>query len=102
MSKLFILLFLFTVYTNINAYEGATDTDIQQIINDPNSTEASAFTHCFTPGMIALTFDDGPNIFTKNFINNISSEYKVTFFVNGWNYEEVQDSPWHEVIALAD
>lgn len=96
-----ILTLLGFIIIFVRAYEGASNTDINQIINDPNSSEASAYTHCFTPGMIALTYDDGPNIFSKDFINNISSEYKVTFFVNGWNYQEVQDSPWHEIVALA-
>jgi peptidoglycan/xylan/chitin deacetylase (PgdA/CDA1 family) len=99
---LHMLTLLAIYFSLVSAYEGASNTLINQIINNPNSSEASAFTHCFTPGMIALTYDDGPNIFTKNFINNISSHYKVTFFVNGWNYEEVQASPWHEVIALAN
>ncbi|KAL4922343.1 hypothetical protein BDW62DRAFT_51733 [Aspergillus aurantiobrunneus] len=42
--------------------------------------------HCYVPGMVALTFDDGPYIYTEELLG-ILHEYgaKATFFVNGYN-----------------
>lgn len=100
-TKLFVLFLL--LVAPIRAYEGATDvsniTDSDD--DDANYDEAVIYRECSQPGMIALTYDDGPNVFTEEFINNISVEYKVTFYVNGWNYENVQESPWHSILKLA-
>jgi peptidoglycan/xylan/chitin deacetylase (PgdA/CDA1 family) len=89
------LLFCFFVLTSyVYAYEGNPD-------NELNDTESAVYHICTTPGMISLTYDDGPNTFTEQFIRNISSDYRVTFFVNGWNYQNVQEAPWHNIIKLA-
>ncbi|KAL6234501.1 hypothetical protein BDW75DRAFT_251406 [Aspergillus navahoensis] len=42
--------------------------------------------HCYVPGTVALTFDDGPYIYTEQLLE-ILAQYgaKVTFFVNGHN-----------------
>jgi peptidoglycan/xylan/chitin deacetylase (PgdA/CDA1 family) len=97
------------------AYEGGTFninmSNISNInisnISDNDDTysdsyvEAKIYRNCIYPGMIALTYDDGPNIFTEEFIKNVTVNYNVTFFINGWNYENVQESPWHSIIKLA-
>jgi peptidoglycan/xylan/chitin deacetylase (PgdA/CDA1 family) len=88
----------------IYAYDG--EPPIGTINNDDNEysnslPEAGVYYECIAPGMIALSYDDGPGIFTKEFIENITTDYHVTFYINGWNYERLQYSPWHEVVKDA-
>lgn len=47
---------------------------------------ASTITHCETPGLVALTFDDGPYEFTSQLLD-LLDQYKVkaTFFITGSN-----------------
>lgn len=41
---------------------------------------------CTVPGTIALTFDDGPYLFTQGVMNRLrDNNMKATFFVNGQN-----------------
>ncbi|KAL4908911.1 hypothetical protein BDW74DRAFT_74824 [Aspergillus multicolor] len=42
--------------------------------------------HCYVPGTVAITFDDGPYIYTEELLG-IFAQYgaKATFFVNGHN-----------------
>jgi peptidoglycan/xylan/chitin deacetylase (PgdA/CDA1 family) len=99
---LLLLSLLIQIYTQ--AYEGAPPIDtINNNDDDYSNTlpEADVYHNCIEPGMIALSYDDGPGIFTKNFIENIITDYRVTFYVNGWNYERLQYSPWHEVVKEA-
>ena len=56
--------------------------------------------HCTVPGVVALTFDDGPFIYT-NHILDLLDEYcaKATFFINGENWSRgLSDfsTPWPE------
>jgi peptidoglycan/xylan/chitin deacetylase (PgdA/CDA1 family) len=102
--SLVIILFvdlLIEIPISVNAYEGGNSSIDNSIINISNLTESSIHRKCITPGKIALTYDDGPNLFTKEFITSISKEYRVTFFMNGWNYENTQMAPWHQIIKLA-
>ncbi|KAF9284236.1 hypothetical protein BGZ74_001781, partial [Mortierella antarctica] len=49
---------------------------------------------CKTPGTIAITFDDGPYMFTKDLLDEldkIPGSPKVTFFVNGSNNGKITD-----------
>ncbi|KAI9375207.1 hypothetical protein BJX61DRAFT_193579 [Aspergillus egyptiacus] len=42
--------------------------------------------HCYTPGAVALTFDDGPYIYTEELLDTLANYgAKATFFVNGHN-----------------
>jgi peptidoglycan/xylan/chitin deacetylase (PgdA/CDA1 family) len=42
--------------------------------------------HCYVPGTVALTFDDGPYIFTEELLDILAAYgAKATFFVNGYN-----------------
>lgn len=42
--------------------------------------------NCTVPGTFALTFDDGPNIYTWELIKYLNSQkIKATFFINGNN-----------------
>ncbi|KAK3494123.1 uncharacterized protein B0T23DRAFT_102193 [Neurospora hispaniola] len=46
-------------------------------------------THCTTPGIVALTFDDGPYIYTSQLLDTLASyspPIRATFFVNGANW----------------
>ena len=59
---------------------------------------------CVEPNMIALTFDDGPNIYTSHILD-VLDQYNVpaTFFVTGNNVGKGQIDnaayPWSELIA---
>ncbi|KAL4886926.1 hypothetical protein BJY04DRAFT_176832 [Aspergillus karnatakaensis] len=42
--------------------------------------------HCYVPGTVALTFDDGPYIYTEELLDILAAYgAKATFFVNGYN-----------------
>ncbi|KAL0474147.1 hypothetical protein QR685DRAFT_570105 [Neurospora intermedia] len=46
-------------------------------------------THCTIPGIVALTFDDGPYIYTSQLLDTLASyspPIRATFFVNGANW----------------
>lgn len=55
--------------------------------------------HCYFPGMVALTFDDGPSVFTPQVLD-LLEQYKAnaTFFVNGDSFARgnIDDpaTPW--------
>lgn len=104
MANFLALLCLIQLYVYAYAYEGQPPIDTINNIDDnyTNSLpEADIYYECIAPGMIALSYDDGPGIFTKEFIENIVTDYRVTFFINGWNYERLQYSPWHDVVKEA-
>ncbi|KAL4804449.1 hypothetical protein BDV18DRAFT_162213 [Aspergillus unguis] len=43
-------------------------------------------TQCYVPGQVALTFDDGPGIYTEELLDTLAAYgAQVTFFVNGYN-----------------
>ncbi|KAJ3077824.1 hypothetical protein HK102_004944, partial [Quaeritorhiza haematococci] len=47
---------------------------------------------CVTPGQFALTFDDGPSVFTKQVLDVLRQKgAKATFFVNGNNIGRIED-----------
>ncbi|KAJ3341241.1 hypothetical protein HDU93_005432 [Gonapodya sp. JEL0774] len=56
------------------------------------SAAGAYITTCKTPGMYALTFDDGPYIYTAG-LKSILAQYgiKATFFVNGNNWASIYD-----------
>lgn len=50
--------------------------------------------HCTTPGIVALTFDDGPYIYTTQLLDKLASfspPIHATFFVNGANWVSAID-----------
>lgn len=50
---------------------------------------------CTTPGTVALTFDDGPFIYTESVLNQLAAAgAKATFFVNGQNWGNIYDNAW--------
>jgi peptidoglycan/xylan/chitin deacetylase (PgdA/CDA1 family) len=62
--------------------------------------------HCTVPGVVALTFDDGPFIYTSHILD-LLDEYgaKATFFINGENWSRgVGDSstPWPDILRRMD
>jgi peptidoglycan/xylan/chitin deacetylase (PgdA/CDA1 family) len=45
---------------------------------------------CTVPGTIALTFDDGPYIYTASVLQQLDAAgHKATFFMNGQNYDNI-------------
>ncbi|EKV13114.1 Polysaccharide deacetylase family protein [Penicillium digitatum PHI26] len=50
-------------------------------------------THCTTPGTIALTFDDGPYIYTPQILDILAEHgVRATFFLNGHNRGHIDTS----------
>ncbi|RYP07006.1 hypothetical protein DL764_002829 [Monosporascus ibericus] len=47
---------------------------------------------CTRPGVVALTFDDGPFIYTQELLNTLrASGQRATFFVNGQNWGNINN-----------
>ena len=45
---------------------------------------------CNQPGVVALTFDDGPYIFTSQLLDTLAgSGHRATFFANGDNWDNI-------------
>ncbi|KAL2261530.1 hypothetical protein VTK26DRAFT_3996 [Humicola hyalothermophila] len=69
----------------------------------PNVRSAGGIiNHCVVPGVVALTFDDGPYVYTNHVLDLLDQhKAKATFFVNGDNYAHNIDdpsSPWFGVL----
>ncbi|KAJ3333071.1 chitin deacetylase, partial [Gonapodya sp. JEL0774] len=62
----------------------ASTTTAQQVVGRPNAPWFSLETQCVAPGMVALTFDDGPTEFTQGLLDLLDQlGIKATFFING-------------------
>jgi peptidoglycan/xylan/chitin deacetylase (PgdA/CDA1 family) len=49
-----------------------------------------AITSCTVPGTVALTFDDGPYIYTEGLLDTLEAAgHRVTFFQNGLNWDSI-------------
>lgn len=58
---------------------------------------------CSVPGTIALTFDDGPHVFTPKILDILSSRgARATFFVNGQNFGNIFANAGMVQRAIAD
>src|ERR1700753_2406277 len=50
------------------------------------------YTGCTTPGGVAVTFDDGPYMYTENVLDQLKAAGQhATFFLNGQNYGYIYD-----------
>ncbi|KAG0281108.1 chitin deacetylase [Linnemannia exigua] len=55
-------------------------------------TPAMIIRTCTVPNSFAVTFDDGPGTFTNELLDYLDiKQIKVTFFVNGFNYNDIND-----------
>ncbi|KAG0352658.1 hypothetical protein BG005_007930 [Podila minutissima] len=53
---------------------------------------ATVITRCTIPGTVAITFDDGPFLYTNSLLDILKSRaVKATFFFNGNNYGRIED-----------
>ncbi|KAF9980954.1 chitin deacetylase [Mortierella antarctica] len=95
------LLFTSVLVNSAPAFE---PTNIAQslIHKRADSSESVIITKCTQPGTLALTFDDGPYIFTEELLNTLkTNNVKATFFVNGHNYVDIQDTKYAKLIESA-
>ncbi|CEL52558.1 Bifunctional xylanase/deacetylase OS=Cellulomonas fimi GN=xynD PE=1 SV=1 [Rhizoctonia solani AG-1 IB] len=54
---------------------------------------ARVYTTCTKPKTLAITFDDGPNTYTKTIVDTLDKAGgKATFFFNGKNYNCIYDA----------
>lgn len=59
--------------------------------------------HCTVPGTIALTFDDGPYIYTARMLDTLAAHGAIaTFFLNGVNKGSIDGFPELVQRALAE
>lgn len=77
-----------------------TDTTNITQINASKLPVGAIITHCTTPGTIALTFDDGPYIYTPQILDTLAEHgVRATFFLNGHNRGNIDTSP--EIVQRA-
>ncbi|QRW25269.1 chitin deacetylase [Rhizoctonia solani] len=58
-----------------------------------NRAAARVYTTCTQPKTLAITFDDGPNTYTKTIVDTLDKAGgKATFFFNGKNYNCIYDT----------
>ncbi|KAG0067506.1 hypothetical protein BGZ89_005987 [Linnemannia elongata] len=61
-----------------------------QLLNKRSS--ATVVRACTVPGTFAVTFDDGPGTETPALLDYLDTkQIKVTFFINGQNYNDIND-----------
>jgi len=52
--------------------------------------DGTIWTACTTPGVVALTFDDGPYIYTQDIVDQLTAAgQRATFFQNGQNWDSI-------------
>ncbi|QIW98030.1 hypothetical protein AMS68_003548 [Peltaster fructicola] len=71
-----------------------------------NVPYGTTITHCNTPGKVALTFDDGPYLYTSDLLDLLKSQnVKATFFIVGNNggkgQIELDSTPWPAIMRRA-
>ncbi|KAF9200866.1 chitin deacetylase [Haplosporangium sp. Z 27] len=76
--------------------------------NNPSISElmkrsgATVINACTVPNSFAVTFDDGPSAWTHELLDYLAiKNVKVTFFVNGQNYNLITDQPYADVVRRA-
>ncbi len=79
------------VCSNASPQPSTTSTSsTTTIASTPTSTPSGnirVITQCTVPGTVAITFDDGPYMYTSNIVQQFNAAGgKVTFFMNGLNY----------------
>ncbi|KAJ3127619.1 hypothetical protein HK098_006058 [Nowakowskiella sp. JEL0407] len=58
-------------------------------------TRPQVVSQCKTPGVFALTFDDGPFMYEPTLLQKLDAAgVKATFFINGDNYVTTSDQPY--------
>ncbi|KAF9935550.1 hypothetical protein BGZ75_004206 [Mortierella antarctica] len=63
---------------------------------------ATIITECTVPNSFAVTFDDGPSLWTHELLDYLAiKNVKVTFFVNGLNYVSIEDPEFAAVVKRA-
>ncbi|KGO67814.1 Glycoside hydrolase/deacetylase, beta/alpha-barrel [Penicillium italicum] len=94
--------FLLSAITLSEAAPTGNSINTNTTANTTNNTQLNAsklpvgaiLTHCTTPGTIALTFDDGPYIYTPQILDTLAEHgARATFFLNGHNRGHIYASP---------
>lgn len=103
MSLLYLLLSLTLLVTAIAAVPVETHTRQNATMSASAVPFGAVIDRCTVPGTVALTFDDGPYMFTPELLDVLSANHAPsTFFVNGdglggiYNYDEVVQRIWRE------
>jgi len=77
----------FTLFTLAVAIVGAVAVPLDGTLRLPRRA-ATVYSSCTVPNTVALTFDDGPYIYTKEVVDQLDKAgAKGTFFFNGKNWD---------------
>ncbi|KAK1597242.1 polysaccharide deacetylase [Colletotrichum navitas] len=58
-----------------------------------------SLSQCTQPGLVALTFDDGPFTFTSQLLDTLkANNVKASFFLNGMNYGNIETAPYPDIV----
>ncbi|OQE22095.1 hypothetical protein PENFLA_c013G06658 [Penicillium flavigenum] len=89
--------FLLSAITLSQAAPTGTSINTNTTTNTISTTSlpvGAIITHCTIPGTIALTFDDGPYIYTPQILDTLAEHgARATFFLNGHNRGNIHTSP---------
>ena len=69
----------------------ANDTKSLTVSKDCSVPVGQVISSCTVSGVVALTFDDGPSIYTSQVLDTLSKNgVPATFFVNGDNWSDIE------------
>ncbi|KAF9439264.1 hypothetical protein BGZ76_007465 [Entomortierella beljakovae] len=89
MAPIFRLAVLATIFT---AFTSALPVHKASLQKRAPVSAGTYITQCTEPGTVAITFDDGPHIYTKQLLDNLRGKNaKVTFFLCGQNYGNINE-----------
>jgi hypothetical protein len=81
-------------YTNITIPPFIPQLPDEPYNETTNLPFGTVLNHCSVPGTIALTFDDGPYIYTAQILDTLADHgARATFFLNGQNRGHINQFP---------
>ncbi|GJJ69723.1 peptidoglycan-N-acetylglucosamine deacetylase [Entomortierella parvispora] len=102
LSTLSTITFAFVAITSFLSSSLSSPIPSSQVSTLVKRTPATIITACTVPNSFAITFDDGPSIWTHELLDYLAiKNVKVTFFVNGLNYNLITDPPIAAVVKRA-
>lgn len=88
------LSFLITVFLFVASLSSATPLQTYPRRTVSQVAIGSVIDHCAVPGTIALTFDDGPWMYTSQILDTLAEhDALATFFLNGINKGSIDSYP---------
>jgi peptidoglycan/xylan/chitin deacetylase (PgdA/CDA1 family) len=98
MMKLIPTLFIAVLWASQSLCAPSALLQRKQVWQEPNSSLSTVpfgaiIQSCTVPGTVALTFDDGPYIYTGQVLDELAANgVKATFMLNGQNLGNIYDN----------